>query len=614
MKTNGKIQLLSPQVANQIAAGEVIQRPANVLKELLENSVDAGATAIQILLKDGGKTLIQVVDNGSGMNEKDALACFERHATSKITSAEDLFNISTKGFRGEAMASIASIAHIELKTRTVDQELAHAVTIEGGKVKLAESCQHPEGTNAAVKHLFYNVPARRKFLKSDAVETKHLLEEFSRVALIHPHIHFTLHQDDEESYNLPPGTFKHRIIGLFGKNYREKLVPIEEKTDIIRITGFILKPESCKKSRGEQFFFANGRFVKHSYFHHAIANCFEGLLASGAYPSYFIQLEVDPKEVDVNIHPTKIEVKFTEERSIYAILTATVRKALNQYHLTPTLDFDQETSFNHIPFTSSDAPKEPEIKVDKNFNPFKSQEESQWKKGSSFEKRTHPAGWEKLYEDDTGKNDAGQPIIVAEEENDPLFKPNEIQEKSRFFQQLQKRYILTEDQQGLIIVNQRRAHERVLFDHFCNAFEQKTNSSQQLLFPEVLEFPSKDFVLLKSLLPDLEQLGFRLHEFGKSTVQITAVPADLSEADSKSLIEEVLAQYQVEQKGNSTIRDNLAKALSQKLAIRQGHELLPEEMETLVVQLMACKNPYSTPSGKPIYSTYPYNLIDRQLG
>ena len=620
MNQKGKIKLLSPQVANQIAAGEVIQRPANVLKELLENSVDAGAQHIHVHLKEGGKTLIQVIDDGTGMNEFDALACFERHATSKISKAEDLFHIATKGFRGEAMASVASIAHVELKTRTKEDELGHRILLEGGTVLLQEHCQQAIGTSVAVKNLFYNVPARRKFLKSDAVETKHLLEEFNRVALIHPEIHFVLQQDEEESYNLPIGNFKQRIIGIFGKTYREKLVPIAEKTDIINISGFILKPEFCKKSRGEQFFFANDRFIKHGYLHHAIANCYEDLLATGAYPSYFIQLEVEPKEIDVNIHPTKVEVKFTEERSIYAILTAAVRKALNQYHLAPTLDFDQENSFDHLPTNPSAPPKEPEIKVDKSFNPFKTQEKSHWEKGGNLRSQRSSNGWEQLYQssnlEEEEENDSS--AFIVEEENtaqEPLFTADQVATKSHFFQQLKGRFILTENEKGLLIINQRRAHERVLFDHFIRSFGQQQNSSQQLLFPEAVELSAKDFTVLKHLQSEFECLGFRMHEFGKHTIQITAVPADLTEADAKSLLEEVLEQYQEEEKSNqSSIRENLAKSLAQKLAIRQGHQLVYEEMENLVGQLMNCENPHSSPSGKPIFSTYPFNLIEKQLG
>lgn len=611
------IHLLPPHVTNQIAAGEVIQRPANVLKELMENAVDAGANQIQVLIKDGGKTLIQVIDNGSGMNELDAELCFERHATSKLSKVEDLFNIGTKGFRGEAMASIASIAHVELKTKKANAELGTSISLEGGKIINKESCQAETGTNVSVKNLFFNVPARRKFLKSDAVETKHLLDEFTRVALIHHDVQFSLYQDNTETYQLPPSNFKQRIIALFGKSFRERLVPIEEETDIIKISGFIVKPDHAKKTRGEQFFFANNRFIKHGYFHHAVSNCFEDLISAGAHPSYFIKLEVNPQEIDLNIHPTKIEVKFSEERFIYAILTAAIKKALNQYNLAPTLDFNQENSFDSTPINWDKPIQTPEIKVDKSFNPFKSNENQSWSKGEQFQRKRNNEDWEKLYkqdQSDESSNLLNDYMVPEDSTQTMIFEESELSESEKFYQQLQSKYILTEDKSGLIIINQKRAHERILFEHFIHAFQEKHNSSQQLLFPESIEFSPKEAVILEELLPDLQKLGFDINLFGKNTYVINGVPSDLKDNDSKELIENVVSNYQEETgKTGWDLRTKLAKALAQKLAIRSGQKLVYEEMKTLCEQLFLCENPLSSPSGKPILSTYPFKMIDKQL-
>lgn len=400
------INLLPDAVANQIAAGEVIQRPASVVKELMENSIDAGSDKIQLIIKDAGKTLIQVIDNGIGMNEQDARMSFERHATSKIQSANDLFNLHTKGFRGEALASICAIAHVELKTKRKQDELGWHLINEGSSITTQEAISCPQGTSIAVKNLFYNVPARRKFLKSNSVETRHILDEFQRVALIHPEINFVLINNDAEVYNLPKANFRQRIVSIFGKNFDEKLVPIHEDTDIVGISGFIGKPEFAKKTRGEQFFFINRRFIKSSYLNHAIALAMEDLLPPKAYPTYFIQLEVDPGDVDINIHPTKTEVKFTEEKAIYAILRAATKQSLNKFKVAPTLDFDQEVSFNnHQEFKNRGPISEPKVRVNENFNPFDSETSSaaerNWSSGQSFKKDNHQNfDWKNLYESD----------------------------------------------------------------------------------------------------------------------------------------------------------------------------------------------------------------------
>lgn len=652
------IKLLPDNVANQIAAGEVIQRPASVLKELLENAVDAGAKNIQIIIKDAGRTLIQVIDDGQGMSKADAELCFVRHATSKIASAEDLFTINSKGFRGEAMASIASVAHVELKTKTPENELGNLLFLEGGEIIKKEDCQTNKGTSVCVKNLFFNIPARRKFLKSNTVEGKHINDEFTRIALIHPEISFKLFIDDQEIYNLPLSNFKQRIIGVFGKNYQERLVPIAEKTEIINISGFILKPEYAKKSRGEQYFFVNKRFIKHGYFHHAVSQAFEGLISPNSFASYFIELEVDPKDIDINIHPTKTEVKFTDERSIYAMLKATINKGLNQHSLAPTLDFDQETSFDTSSITWDKPIKTPEIKVDKTFNPFtfseneekeralkKKEISNDWKSGNTFKnsRKDNSSGWENLYkgiysnedeQEDSHSTDYATDDTIndstSESTNDDI-KINSVQENhfesfadqskldieaenKSFYKQLQAKYILTENKQGILIINQKRAHQRVLFEHFTNSFDQKENYVQQLLFPETIDFSAKEMILLNELLPDLKILGFDISLFGKNSIVVNGIPADLKEVNAKDLIESLIQQFTDDHsKLKLSTRELLSVKMAQKLAVKYGQVLQQEELKNLCEQLFLCNQPLVSPTGKPTLINYNFNLIDKQL-
>lgn len=646
--SNNLIKLLPDNVANQIAAGEVIQRPASVLKELLENAVDAGAKNIQIIIKDAGRSLIQVIDDGQGMSAIDAELCFVRHATSKIASAEDLFSINSKGFRGEAMASIASVAHVELKTKTEEEELGNLIFLEGGKINTKEYCQTTKGTTVSVKNLFFNIPARRKFLKSNTVEGKHINDEFTRIALIHPEISFKLFIDDQEIYNLPLSNFKQRIIGVFGKNYQERLVPVSEKTEIINISGFILKPEYAKKTRGEQYFFVNKRFIKHGYFHHAVSQAFEGLISPNSFASYFIELEVNPKDIDINIHPTKTEVKFTDERSIYAMLKATINKGLNQHSLAPTLDFDQESSFDTSTITWDKPIKTPEIKVDKTFNPFtfseneekeralkKKEISNDWKSGSTFKdsRKDNSSGWENLYKgiyseeaeqqstaykNDSSNEDLDDNFNAVQENGFESFaeqsKLNIEEEKERFYKQLQRKYILTENKQGILIINQKRAHQRVLFEHFTNAFDQKENYVQQLLFPETIDFSAKEMILLNELLPDLKILGFDISLFGKNSIVVNGIPADLKEVNAKDLIESLIQQFTDDHsKLKLSTRELLSVKMAQKLAVKYGQVLQNEELKNLCEQLFLCNQPLTSPTGKPTLINYNFNLIDKQL-
>jgi DNA mismatch repair protein MutL len=592
---SGVIKLLPDHVANQIAAGEVIQRPASVVKELLENSIDAGAKKIQLIIKDAGKTLIQVIDNGSGMSAIDALMCFERHATSKIQNADDLFNIGTKGFRGEALASIAAIAHITLKSKQAENELGANIIMEGSIVKSNEPCACPDGTSIEVKNLFYNVPARRKFLKSNAVETKHIIEEFQRVAFVHPSIEFILVHNDQEIFNLEKGNFRKRIVDIMGKSYNERLVPIEEDTDIIKVSGFICKPEYARKSRGEQYFFVNDRFIKNHYFHHAISNAFDELIAHDNHPGYFIQLQVDPSEVDINIHPTKTEVKFQEESAIYAILKAATRKSLNKFSIAPTLDFNQEMSFDTPRPTGNVSA--PEIKVDKSFNPFR--EEKDWERGASFQS---PSGnWEKLFEED--QNPADFNDFLSQVHFEKQHEQGQIQTENEFpfIIQFGGNYILTSRNHELMIIDQRKAHERVLYEFLIEAQAFDQRKSQQLLFPETIELTPQGTVILEELLPELNKMGFDIAPFGPNTFTINGTPSDLVEIDVKDTLEHLVEQFQLHEKSFKEKKEqSLAKNMATKIAVKGGQKLQKEEMEHLVKELFACDQPYKSPSGKNI--------------
>lgn len=623
------IKLLPDNVANQIAAGEVIQRPASVLKELMENAVDAGATHIQVIVKEAGKSLIQVIDNGTGMNDEDAKLCFLRHATSKIKQADDLFELNSKGFRGEALASIASIAHVELKTKTAEADLGQLIKIEGGEISEEISCSQETGTSFSVKNLFFNVPARRKFLKSNNVEGRHINDEFTRIALTHPEINFTLHVNDQLIYKLGVSNFQQRIIAVFGKNYKEKLVPIEEETDFISLSGYIVKPEFCKKSRGEQFFFANKRFIKHNYFHHAIKQAYEDLIPQNSHPSYFIHLKVNPQDIDVNIHPTKTEIKFSDERSIYAIIKTVVQRSLNRHSLAPTLDFERETSFD-TPVVNWDKPiKTPEIKVDKNYNPFNTSDSSSnnWSKGGSFkvDKTERNASWEKLYEDDHNPSGQAEDSGTSETVNntsEPFIETTPSQEKISyeghaevgFYKQLKNKYLLTENEGGILIINQKRAHERVLFEHFLNLFDEQQVSSQQLLFPETIEVPAKDMSIMEALLPDLIKLGFDISLFGKNTFVVNGLPSDIHNHSAKDLVEDLLTQFN-EDVTNLKLsqREKLAVSMAKKMAIKYGQKMETEEVKTLCEQLFLCEYPLTSPTGKPTLISYNLSLIDKQL-
>ncbi|HXC06766.1 MAG TPA: DNA mismatch repair endonuclease MutL, partial [Bacteroidia bacterium] len=499
------IRLLPDSIANQIAAGEVVQRPASAVKELLENAIDSGSEQIILLVKDSGKTLIQVIDQGSGMSDADARMSFERHATSKIRNADDLFSIHTKGFRGEALASIAAIAQVELKTRKPDMELGTCILIEGSEVKSQETCACAAGTSIAVKNLFYNVPARRNFLKSDAVEFRHIMDEFERVAIAHPEIGFTLHHNSTEIFNLPKSNLRQRLVALFGNPYNARLVPLKEHTQILGMSGFIGKPEFAKRTRGEQFFFVNRRFIRNAYLHHAVQSAYSELLPKETFPSYFIFLEVDPKTIDINIHPTKTEIKFEDERTIYALLRSTVKKSLGQYNISPTLDFNQEMSIN-LPLNPENRPViAPEIKVDKNFNPFRNEPKEKDSPAPDYLKNM---AWDKQYSrhaynqlDLINKEEPQKEVPGGEEQQtmNGEWDQETDQSQGRKTFQLHNRYILAHIKSGFLLIDQQGAHERILFERFLEAMKEHKAFSQKNLFPESIQFSAGDMICMQAL-------------------------------------------------------------------------------------------------------------------
>src|ERR1700744_4717292 len=599
------IQLLPDSVANQIAAGEVVQRPASAVKELVENAIDAGADKIQLILKDAGKSLIQVIDNGCGMSLTDARMSFERHATSKIRKADDLFAIRTMGFRGEAMASIAAIAQVELKTRRHEDELGTCIQIEGSEVLSQQACSANTGTSISVKNLFYNTPARRNFLKSNPVEMRHIIDEFQRVALANPNVFFTLHHDGQEVYHLQAEVLKQRIVHLFGSNYNQRLVPVEEDTSIIKLHGFVGKPEFARKTRGEQFFFVNNRFIRDAYLNHAVLTAFEELLPDESYPLYVLFIEIDPSKIDINVHPTKTEIKYQDERSIYAIIRSAVKRSLGKYNITPTLDFDQENSIGHL-VTAKPLEQivQPTISFNPDFNPFTSEKKHTERElpflrdTSDHRKAPIPQNWDTLYEiakkDTETQHDLHTEKTIAVEEQE-VSKPSERQ-----LFQVHGRYILSQIKSGFMLISQQAAHERILYERFLQQLENHSGVSQQSLFPQSVTLNGSDYELLRELLPDIRALGFDIREFGRNTVVVEGIPDELSNVAEHELLEHLLEGF----KNNQAIlkidkRDNLARALARNGAIKTGTKLSSEEMNWLTDQLFACAMPNVGLSGKP---------------
>ena len=595
------IQLLPDHVANQIAAGEVVQRPASVVKELLENAIDAGATNIKLLLKDAGKTLIQVIDDGKGMSTTDARMSFERHATSKIQKAEDLFNLSTKGFRGEALASIAAIAHVELKTKPVNEELGTSIKIEGSKIISQDFISTGEGTSLAVKNLFYNIPARRNFLKSDTVETRHIIDEFQRVALAHADISFLLHHNNNEVYHLKAGNLRQRIVAVFGTKMNEKLVPIDEKTDIVTIQGFVAKPEFSKRKRGEQFFFVNDRFIKSSYLNHAVVNAFDGLLEQGAHPSYFLYLTVPANTIDINIHPTKTEIKFDNEKALYAMLRATVKHSLGQYNVAPVLDFNRDAGLDtpyHFKGGSASG-SVPKISVDPDFNPFK--EEQQKEINFPFKREKETQSWESLY---TSVN------TIDAQQNESLFEHQQEEKTQKTFQ-IQRKYVLSLIKSGVVLINQSLAHQRVLYEEFLESITIREANSQQLLFPVKISFSSSEIEMIYTIKTELENAGFSFDQFTKDRVTIKGIPVSVTESKITIILEELLNDINLEVPDASFSHfDVMAKSFAKTLSIKTGTLLSEKEQESLVNNLFSCKEPTISPFGKATFKTLTLNQID----
>jgi len=589
------IQLLPDSIANQIAAGEVIQRPASVVKELMENSIDAGATNIKLIVKDAGKTLVQVVDDGCGMSETDARMCFERHATSKIRHARDLFSIRTMGFRGEALASIAAISQVELRTRQHSSEHGARILVEGSDIKAQEPCTCSAGTSFSVKNLFFNVPARRNFLKSDAVEYRHILDEFQRIAIAYPDIFFSLHNDGKEEYHLPAANLRQRLVGIFGSNANKKLVPVREDTDILRLYGFVGKPEFAKKTRGEQFFFVNNRNIKSTYLNHAVVMAYEELLPRETYPFYVIFIDLDPARIDVNVHPTKQEIKFEDERLVYNYLKVAIKHALGRHSITPTLDFDQEQSISRA---ASQRP---------NLYP-----EQQPQNAPSNLKQ-----WQQLYEGLERREDPQPPVTIGsnwmaqpgmEETRGP------VQNQGREPYQIHASYIVSPIKSGFLLIDQQAAHERILYEKFLAAMEQNNAQTQKELFPRSIELSPADATLLKQILPEIHQLGFDIQEFGPTGFVIHGLPVEFpSGQDPQDLIESLLEQYKENTDLKLNLRDNLARAMARGAATRRGQQLSIPEMTSLIDQLFACTLPFQSPSGRQCFLTFTLEEIDKKL-
>ena len=605
------IQLLPDHVANQIAAGEVVQRPASVVKELLENAIDADASTIKLLVKNAGKTLIQVIDDGKGMSVTDARLSFERHATSKIKVADDLFNLHTKGFRGEALASIAAIAHIEMKTKQASDELGTLLTVEGSVFTSQDVVATPNGSSIAVKNLFFNIPARRNFLKSDTVELRHIIDEFHRVVLAHPTINFSMYHNGSDLFNLLKGNFRQRIVNTFGGKTNEKLVPVEEMTEVLSISGFVGKPEYSKKSRGEQFFFVNNRFIKSPYLNHAISAAFEGVLQLGKQPSYFLKLDVDPKSIDINIHPTKTEIKFDDEQTIYAILRAAVKHSLGQFSIAPVLDFERDKNLDTPYGFQGGQSVLPKVEVDRTFNPFSNPNQTP----PSYTKPKAEA-WEDLYvglESKSNTDSFSQVNYESDEMPSSIFDGSTERKAQKTFQ-LHNKYIINTIKSGMLVIDQNRAHERILYEDFLRKTTVNEAVSQQLLFPLQLKFSNTDNSILKELQQALETTGFVFSAFTNENIELTGVPVGVKESEVHIVFEQLIHDIEHEVPDvNFSISDLLSKSLAKSLAIKNGKKLESAEQEYIVNTLFSCKEPSVSPANKTVFTTLKVEELDKKF-
>ncbi len=581
------INILPDSVANQIAAGEVVDRPAGAVKELLENAMDAGATQIDLVIKDAGRTLIQVIDNGSGMSDSDARLCFERHATSKIHRSDDLFSIQTMGFRGEALASIAAIAQVELRTRLHDSELGTVVNIEGSHISSQQPIACTPGTSISVKNLFFNVPARRNFLKKDSIELSHIEDVFKRIVIIHPDISFSFCSNGKILYDLKAGSMMQRIVGIYGNNYKERFFEVEEDTNIVRIKGFVGKPEYSRRNRSEQYLFVNGRFIKHPALSTAVERAYDDMLADGSHPSYFIGLQVDPSRIDVNIHPTKTEVKFVDESAMFSILRSAVKKSLGVFTLANQLNFDIPDEFNFGPAPTGYTPQPPQINFDPTYNPFRGERPK--KDNAGFDVRNSELI-------DTYKQSES---LTTNSDLPELQTPNSESNPSCL--QIQNRYIITAISSGLAIIDQQRAHERILFEKLTQSSKQTVKQSQTLLFPVTCQFTPADAELFNELLPDLHEYGFEISPAGQCTFVVMATPPDVKEGDLQTLFDQMLLDHKSAAMQKFADRHHcLCISLARQTAVRAGTPLAQEQMQHLLSDLFACPSPETSPTGKRI--------------
>ncbi len=610
-----QIVLLPDNIANQIAAGEVIQRPASAVKELLENAVDAGATEIKLLVTDAGKTLLQVIDNGAGMSETDARLCFERHATSKIKNIDDLFHIKTMGFRGEALASIAAVAQVELKTKRATDDAGTLLEIENSMVGRQEPVAVPDGTSIAMKNLFFNIPARRNFLKSNAAEMRHIVDEFSRVAMAFPHILFTLTANGQQIFHLEKGSLKQRVIQLLGNTYNAKMVSVKEETDYMNIYGFTGKPETAKKTRGDQYFFVNNRFIKSAYLNHAVMNAYRELIPTDSFPMYVLFIDIDPEQVDVNVHPTKQEIKFEDEKIVYAFVQAAVKHALAQFSITPALDFELDAAIQQLPSIT---------------NPFTSQQKdnaatSPLYKGFTQKHQAHfierPSStelqhWKDFYEpvkkeDGPVEQETNRPTAFASGQGQMAFT---IEENTDLAQVLNS-YILLSTENSFLLINQRAAHERVLYQQMSDAVEGKPIATQSSMFPVTIELVPADVLLLNELLPYFRQLGYAIEAFGKNSFVIQGTPADLAPGDEKQIIDFTLEQYKhFNKEVKISGREKLIRSLARQRAVKSGVKLTPKEMRQLLTDLFQCRPFNVAPDGNPTYLEFKQDQIERMFG
>lgn len=616
------INLLPENIANQIAAGEVIQRPASAVKELLENAVDAGATEIKLFVNDAGKALIQVIDNGKGMSETDARMSFERHATSKIKNIDDLFHIKTMGFRGEALASIAGVAQVELKTKKAGESIGTYIEIENSVVKTQEPVATDEGTNLSMKNLFFNVPARRNFLKSNASELRHIVDEFIRVAMAFPSLFFSLTSNGQEVFHLEKGSLKQRIIQILGNNYAAKIVSVKEETDYMNIYGFVGKPETAKKTRGDQYFFVNSRFIKSAYLNHAVLNAFSEMITKDSFPMYSLFIDIDPSRLDINVHPTKQEIKFEDEKLIYAFVQSAVKHALAQYSVTPTLDFELDASIQQTeavskPFTTQKQFSATGTSLYKTF--------TQKNQAHFIENKSDLSSWDDILLKQNSFNNPSSNSLENRELEKEFFSPSSFKNTSppvpnkkpvsEEYIQIHKSFIIAQNENGFIVIHQQNAHERVLYERFTEAMKGKPVAVQRNLFPETIEFTPQDSVLFTELLPDLAILGYQVEPFGNHTFVIQGSPADVPDGNEKNSLEKILEQYKHFNIDISfSKREKLLRSMAWQQSVKAGTYISEKEMKTLVEDLFNCNINNTTPNGKPVFLEFKKDELDKMFG